>query len=56
MQTHARIKLKLGTQNGPIKMNLHTNFSANLLKISDVMTNCSRNNIDLLSRLQGKPL
>jgi len=42
MQTHTRIKLKLGTQNGRIKRNLCTNFSKNLVKISGVMTKSSR--------------
>ena len=37
---HARIMLKLGTQNGLIT-NLHTNFSSNPVKISGVMTNYS---------------
>ena len=38
---HARIELKLGAQNGCIKMNLCTNFHGNSVKISGVMTNCS---------------
>jgi len=38
-KTQARMKLKLGTQNGHIKTNLRT-----------------KNKINFLSRLQGKPL
>ena len=37
---HARIKLQLGILNRRIKMNPHTNLSANPVKISGVMTNC----------------
>jgi len=39
--TLAWIKLKFGTQNRHIKLNLRTNFGVNLMiKISGVMTNC----------------
>jgi len=40
MQTHAWIRLKLGTQNGHIKVNLSSYFGVNPIKFSRVMTNC----------------
>jgi len=42
MRMHARMERKFGTQNGRIKRNLRTNFTANPVKISGVMTNSSR--------------
>ena len=54
-RTRYPIALKFGTQKGGIKAHLGTNFGWNTINMQSYERLWTKNNTDMLSRLQGKP-